>query len=559
MSVNSLIKSIKENNEDFEWYPTTEDMIKNISNYLKKLEAFQVDSVLDVGCGNGSFLNRFNDIYNNKKLKLYGIEKSPTLVNELSENINVVGTDLFQQSLLDKRVDMIFCNPPYSEYLEFMDKVINEGCSDIIVFIVPERWKENKKILNIIENRELSYDIIGNFDFLNAERKARAKVDIVIFGKFKNFDFGFYKGKKTVCGRDVFSMWFDEQFKIKTGFSINYEMKQKNIDDSLVDGENIVTQLISFYNDDLNKLYENYKGLEKIDGELFNEMGVNLSNLKEGLKQRIEGLKNIYWTKLFSRYDKITNRLCSYTRDKILNKLNKNTGIDFTEGNIGMITLWVIKNANKLYDEQLIKYFKNLCNSDSIHRYKSNKRFNDDDWKYIKKLLDEKWYYFSKAEYYREEHKEIKKLKNLMLDYRIVHSRCYSWYDTYNSNSSIVSFIKDTVTIAENLGYEIIKPEVITVDYYRQKEYDLSHIVVKYKNGNVFADFRCYKNNNVHIKFDQKFMKHLNVEASRLLGWINDKSEVSKEMNVTEAEVSMFWNKNIQYVETIDCDKLLID
>lgn len=481
-------------------------------------------------------------------------------VNSLVEKIKeagvvIVGTDLFQQSLLDKDVSMVFCNPPYSQYVEFMDKVLTESPAKMIFFIVPERWKENKHIAGLIESRELEYKVIESMDFLNAERKARAKVDIVIFAKFWKRTYGAWTGETFPVERDVFSKWFDEQFKINTEHE-SKEQPKESIENRLVDGESIVTQLLSFYNDDLQKLYNNYKALEHINAELLKEMGVNLQNLKDGLKMKIQGLKKLYWNNLFSRYDKITSRLCSFTRSKIINKLNDNTGIDFTEGNIGMVTLWVIQNANKLYNEQLVRYFKQLCNPDSIKMYKSNKRFTDDTWKYVKESLDKYWYYFVKND--PERQKEIKDIKNIMLEYRLVYRGCYRWYDDGYSNEekSIVSFLRDTCTIAENLGYMVERPEVTTVGHWEQKHYELNHLVIKYKDGSVFADIRCYQNNNVHIKFDQKFIKHLNVEASRLIGWVNDKQEASDEMGLKESEVAMYWNKNVQYIPASNANLL---
>lgn len=41
--------------------------------------------------------------------------------------------------------------------------------------------------------------------------------------------------------------------------------------------------------------------------------------------------------------------------------------------------------------------------------------------------------------------------------------------------------------------------------------------------------FRPYKNGNMHVKFDVEFTKAMNVECSRLLGWIKDKKDIEKE------------------------------
>ena len=60
--------------------------------------------------------------YNNNLAHRYGIEKSQTLLNNLHEKVIILGTEFHEQSLIDKEMDVIFCNPPYSEYEEWARK-----------------------------------------------------------------------------------------------------------------------------------------------------------------------------------------------------------------------------------------------------------------------------------------------------------------------------------------------------------------------------------------------------------------------------------------------------
>ena len=48
-------------------------------------------------------------------------------------------------------------------------------------------------------------------------------------------------------------------------------------------------------------------------------------------------------------------------------------------------------------------------------------------------------------------------------------------------------------------------------------------------DGKTFMTYRCYKNGNMHIKFNKEFMKALNVECSRLLGWIKSAEDIKRE------------------------------
>ena len=100
-----LINKIKENNEDFEFYPSTKEMIQVISNDIKNNVSNRYPSntfnVLDVGCGNGNALNLIYDCfdngvdeYNNQlntniHIKKFGIEKCFDIHTKIEYNNNL--------------------------------------------------------------------------------------------------------------------------------------------------------------------------------------------------------------------------------------------------------------------------------------------------------------------------------------------------------------------------------------------------------------------------------------------------------------------------------------
>ena len=72
-SVNTLVKELKENNEEFEWYPTTQEIVDCLVDHISKKESYwekeyktSYNSILDIGCGNGSFFKKFD---NTKQVK----------------------------------------------------------------------------------------------------------------------------------------------------------------------------------------------------------------------------------------------------------------------------------------------------------------------------------------------------------------------------------------------------------------------------------------------------------------------------------------------------------
>jgi len=59
-------------------------------------------------------------------------------------------------------------------------------------------------------------------------------------------------------------------------------------------------------------------------------------------------------------------------------------------------------------------------------------------------------------------------------------------------------------------------------------------------------DVKAFKNGNFHIKFNQLFIRRLNVEFGRLKGWLKNKEQASSELNIPVEEVEGLFNSNHQ-------------
>lgn len=531
-----MLAKLKEENQDFEWYPTTREIIKYLYQDFLKQESNN-HRFLDIGAGNGKVFSILEELakednienysdddwrikrkLENFYIKKYAIEKSQLLIQTLPEDVNIIGTDFHEQSLLDKEVDTIFCNPPYSEFQVWTNKILAEGNCKQAYLVIPERWEKSK----IIDKRKINYEVLGEFSFENSEdRKARAKVHLI------RFDFPTYYRDK-----DPFDIWFEENFKLqadkteKSEYEIERNKREKL--QELIVKENLVKELVKFYNADMEKLLNNYKAIESLSASLLKDLNVSLTRLKEGLKLKIEGLKNSYWKTFFDRLDTITDRLTAKSREKMMGKLLESTNIDFTESNCYAIVIWIIKNANKYLDEQLLSFYADLTAKNAIINYKSNKRIVDDSWRFIAR-----------------NHSHYK------LDYRIVtesNVSCFGGYefDKVNGlNKYAYSKIKDLITVANNLGFSLPSWKLDNIQWSPGKLNSLGDLV----------DIRCYKNGNIHYKFNQDFMKKLNIEASRLNGWIKSPKEAVEETGIVEAFELWGNNKKISVndVKLLDC------
>lgn len=535
--MNTLIKTLKENNEDFEFYPTTKEILSVVFKDIKESHF----SLLDIGAGNGNIFNILEDMIQcdsegipKMTITKYAFEKSQILINSMAEDVFIIGTDFHQQTLIDKRVDIIFCNPPYTEYVQWAKRIIKEANAKFIYLVIPSRWKENQEIQEALKlragsfkknDRETFYKILGSFDFLNAERQARCKVDIVKI-RLVSDDY-----RETLIS-DPFDIWFNETFKINAEETspYDYEEKQRAREKikELTKGYNLIERLADLYLKDMEKLKITYKQIEKLDPDILREFKVNVDGIKSGLKLKIEGLKNFYWEELFDNLDKITEKLTSKSRRSMLETLRKHTTIDFSVSNAYALVIWTIKNANKYIDQQLCDVYKGITEPKNVINYKSNKKMVEDDWR------------FSRSEH-----------THYTLDYRIVcekyncfNPRNYGDYDYPNGLSrGIHAFLNDICTIGLNLGFNVID-KVHNFEWSPGKEKDFC-----YRVGDkieTFMSVRAYKKGTVHIKFNQAFMKKFNIEAARLNRWVKSPHQMAEETDLPVEEIINNYGKNLK-------------
>ncbi|WP_187648719.1 DUF4942 domain-containing protein [Nitrosophilus labii] len=533
MSKLELLKEIKGANQDYEWYPTMREIIEAMYWDVVNSEPYSYinKSFLDIGAGNGKVFKVIEEIAEKQKedknkfffASKYAIEKSQVLLNALDEDIYIIGTDFWQQTLIDKKVDIIFSNPPYSQYAAWVEKIIKEANCEHIYLVIPKRWGGNRGIANALKLRRAKVKIIKDFTFENSEdRKARAKVSLIRIDLSKKGEWKYRKSPDI----DPFEAWFDEvfQFEIKdneedkTEWEIKREKRQKIKE--LVKGGNLVERLEELYNNAFRHLIDNYKAVSKLDADLLEELGVSVKGLRESLKKKIEGLKHLYWQELFDNMDTITDRLTSKSRKAMLEKLTRHTSVDFNSQNAYAVVIWAIKNANKYFDEQLLEVYYQLSDRDNVRLYRSNKRIIEDGWRY-----------------------EKRNMSHYSLDYRIVHHfyQAFSPYDWDTVNKlyrDAAVFINDVITIAKNLGFQVTdRAESFYWEPGKKNEFMMA-------NGEVFAEIKAFKNGNIHFKFNKKFMKAFNLEAARLNKWIKSPKEASEEFDISLEEATEMFGKN---------------
>lgn len=516
--MNQLVNELKENGQDFEWYPTTDRMLqivaddlnKSYSGYSKKM------SLLDIGAGDGRALMYLQKHTRDGFNRLFAIEKSRLLIERIPEDILVIGTDLSNQTLLDKKVDVVFCNPPYSEYSEWVARIIRETPADKMYFVLPERWEKDRDIQEALRARDAAYDILDRATFTNSRERA-ARVDVHIIKVHR---------KSTYCSMtDPFVVWFSEHFKgINEGgeeHDSEYrreQRKKEEIKQELVSGGNLIDRLHEMYTRDMNHLLNNYKTLSKLDNSLLGELGVSLTSLCESLITRIQGLKKLYWHELFDRMSSINLKLTVKSREALLERMSEHTSVDFTPDNVYAVVLWVLKNANLYMEEQLEEVFDRLSYPEHVKAYKSNTHFEGKKWRYEK---------YGNTNY--------------SLDYRIVvpAGAFTNWpHALYNRMSQrALDCVQDVLCVANTLGF-------VNNEQAIEKEWNPGKENIFYTlDGEELLRVRPFKNGNLHMKFNKDFMLKFNLAVGKQKGWLKSPEHAADEMGISVSKSRQNYGK----------------
>ena len=515
--MNALVEQLKDAGEDFEFYPTTKAMVRTIWKHATEHGSYshQVHwDLLDIGCGTCNFRRWINELNQEEIEKhpnirehaevyisaYYVMEKSRVLLERLVSDTIVIGTDFNESTLIDKECDTIFCNPPYSAYEEWTRRIIKESCCKHIYLIIPERWKKSEDIKIALEKTKAVAEVIGHSDFHNAERAARAKVDIVYISKVNS-------------GEDAgFNTFFDEVFgmsdeKKKRDYEV-HEYEFQKLKTELATGKNKVEILCDGYDRARDELFHHFKTISALDADVLKSVGVFKDTVKSALKSKIAGLKNVYWEAAFDCLDEITSRLTSTSRRGILENFRAFKTVDFTASNLYAMIIWVIKNYNKYTESQMLDLFYGLSSPENVKNYVSNKRAFE--------------------EYRYRCGRDAPPSTHYTLDYRIIATTYALPGDGFDSSWNpdvreiVEQKIQDVCAVAYSLGFK-------KTHLYCPHSFGQLGRVYYDKDFKVMFEFRLYQNRNLHIKFNIELMKAFNVAVGQKLGWIRKPEDIRAE------------------------------
>lgn len=510
LKTSQIVESIKHERQDFEFYPTTDEIIKAIKVNLYGC------SILDIGAGNGATLDK---LVSSDKWKKYAIEKSSMLQSLINPKTIIIGTDFFENSLWDKKVDVIFCNPPYSDYINWMYKIISEAAAKQIYLVIPKRWSDNEMINDIIAKRGYKVESLGIFDFLDAERAARCNVDVIMLTPerykatpdFFDVELAKYFDSATV---HKYQSRDDARREEREQFDSSLEQKK------LVLGD-FVAAIVSLYHDEQTRIYATLKALSEIDASLYADLEINLSKIKGIIRDKLEQLSSKYWCEVIAKLHPITSRLTSNNSKKLLESIS-DSRMSFNAANIYGVVEFVIRSMSSKIEEQILEVYNELISDANCSNYKSNKTVfvgNNFQMKTASKLN------------YRI---VISKWRAIETDY---------FRNSYNKNLSerCHSFLNDLSVIANNLGYEM-QVNASYCRHWQSGKLEEFHAIFNNEQVLLFT-VKAFKNGNLHMKFDTAFNHKLNVIKGKYEGWIHSVNDVMSEFDVTEDEAAKLFEE----------------
>lgn len=513
------LAELQQAGEDFQWYPTTPEILRQVAASIRRStdRYHRGDTkILDIGAGDGRALTRLQemltddrDSWNTVSLTQFAIEKSMRHLTNMPKQIVVIGTEFHEQTLVDKEVDIVFCNPPYSEYEAWAYRILKECAAQSVYLVIPRRWRDSPRLAELVEQLQLTAESLGEFDFENAERQARARVEIVRFDMAAREEHAAFDAaiEEMLPELDQFECELDTD-----------SPAEPNWDGQVAPGGNLIDSLVSAYDAELAELYATYRAVVKINPRILKELGVTKPNILTGLREKIKGLKNKYWEVLFEHLADVTKRFATKQRKAFLESLHDKTVIDFTHGNVRSMLIWIAKWSNDYFDEQLIELFQTLAKKCNVHQYKSNHKV----W------IEDRWRYSGGNDpnsHYQVDYRLVVTMYNAIKD-------GYAWEARGGLSNSCHDFLMDFVTVANNLGF----PCQDRSDRYHWTSGSKNEI--RLDNGDVLMDVKAFKNGNLHIRVSKRVMLAINVQVGKLLGWIHSADEAVQELQPDPEDVA---------------------
>ena len=508
-----LLNQVLQENKNSEWYPTTDGMISAI---VRDHGERNRETILDIGAGDGRVLDAFlgGNRVNGMRMpsQMMAIEQSLILQRELlSKGYTLVGTDFDKTQLYTLRADVIFCNPPYSVFKQWVKRILEESTASKLYFVIPQRWKSDPELVAMMgheykptgrwmdDHRAIEsmggnvHNVIHSDDFLDAERKARAKVDVIAVSRKKS-------DEKT-------QEFFDSTMKIDFDSIMNTNDETVDSNDVSCEVLNKFDRVYKQYEYDLKALLTNYKSATSLPDSFYLDVcGLTAKpNLAEQFRTMIESKNATAWKTILGLFDDVITKLTTKRKEDLLKSVYR-SNIEFNYENVKALVLHIQGVILERQELMICDLFESLMGCVDTAKYKSNyKLFVTGAWReaFTEKAIFEKR--LVKTGYGA----------NLVYDYT---TRQINGVNEHNRN-----LLDDVRRVADHIGYR-----VLNWDEYDETTFTMnnSDFIFKCKNERSGKELdmlriKLFKNGNMHMFFNTDFLTDLHVEFGKVTGMLS--------------------------------------
>lgn len=534
MTTHQLVAQLKADEQDFEWYPTTEKMLECIVNDMRSNIRLDFDdcNLLDIGAGDCRLGKLMVACQSDKEFRnpvrclehYFVIEKAFAhlkAINDFRPAV-LVGTDFYDTDLTSIDAHITFCNPPYSQFVEWTCRILTTVKSPIVYMVIPERWQQSTEIKKALASRkDIEFEVLLTDDFLDGERQARAKIEVVRFSMIKK---GAYDDKYTIKRYSLDENDPTAQLLGLLDKEPSEPIKPKTSQElQVIFEQDKLTGLINDYNYQRHILSNDLQTIQCLSADLMNRLGIGTSNIVQKLRADLNALKLTYWQAFFNCYEPIKSRLTAKSREHLYRYLRDNSQLEFTYTNCQAVTIIAIHRANSYFESQLKELFENFACADNLANYKSNQKvFSDGDYRYQTSRDS------NKADYYH----------HTALEYRLVNS--YYARTSWDFDNTANNIVNDLAVVARTLGFnipsfsvrketgEFVESEQRLTAYSSKLVVGEKYQVVNDCDDVVLFDIKFFKKGTYHIRLNQEFCLRLNVALGKLYGWLRDEQDLSE-------------------------------
>lgn len=466
------------------------------------------DTFLGIGEGISEILDYLSKECQSNKFFSIGANCQDTNILSLSSSFETT-------TLVDKQVDVIFCNPSLEEY-EICCKRIFEECLARYVFVVlPMEWKENAEIKAYAKANKFESDMVGAVGYVKDNK--RAKAEFILFYHSSLSDrtiLGHQLSKEYALGHLFqeldhyrFALITEEQEKKRAEIAKECEGKES---------EAILEYLLKQYEREHNEFFANFKHLSKISSLFLSTIKVESEYIIDNTKSFERKLKRFYWSEYFSRVLDFNLLLTPKQQSDLLDEFAER-GVDFSRENTASVLAFSLKYCKERERENFIVFWEKLASEDNLVDF-TNLIANPKPYTHYAK---EKLFFKGK------------------LKEKVVCTYAGSYEDYYPNHLRDVRIAYLLKILLQSLGYQDLS--------YRDSNKDLikpnDRIDLPLGTSYLFAGekqvakFTAYKNRKLHIHFNQTTIALINLRVFIYLGWITNIKEAKESFDTLKSEL----------------------